>query len=59
MNDFKKIQIDTERAFIISILKKVAGRIRGEGGAAQLLNMPPTTLESRMARLAIKSDDYL
>ena len=58
MNYLKKIQIDTERAYIISILQKAGGRIRGEGGAAQLLNIPPTTLESKMARLTIKRDDY-
>ena len=59
LTDIKKIQNDTEREYIHSILKKAGGRIRGEGGAAQLLNLPPTTLESRMAKLGIKKEDYL
>jgi len=59
MNNLKKIQIDTERAYIISVLQKTGGRIRGAGGAAQILNMPPTTLESKMTRLTIKRNDYL
>jgi len=59
LNDIKKIQTDTERGYIRSILKKAGGRIRGEGGAAQLLNIPPTTLESRMGKLGIKKEEYL
>lgn len=59
LDDIKKIQSDTERNYILSILKKSGGRIRGEDGAAQLLNLPPTTLESRMAKLGIKKDEYL
>ena len=58
LGDIKKIQSDTERAYIISVLKKAGGRIRGDAGAAQLLNLHPTTLESRMAKLAIKKDEY-
>jgi DNA-binding NtrC family response regulator len=59
LTDIKKIQNDTEKKYIHYILKKTGGRIRGEGGAAQLLNLPPTTLESRMARLGIKKEDYV
>jgi DNA-binding NtrC family response regulator len=54
--DIKQIQRETEREYIISILKKAKGRIRGVNGAAELLNIKPTTLESKMAKLGIKKE---
>ena len=57
LGDVKLIQQETERAYIISILKKANGRIRGTNGAAELLNLKPTTLEAKMARLNIKRQD--
>lgn len=54
LEDVKQIQRETEREYIISILKKTKGRIRGIGGAAELLNIKPTTLESKMAKLGIE-----
>ena len=45
---------ENERLFIISILKKTHGRIRGAGGAAELLKIPPTTLHSKMKKLGIR-----
>ncbi|MCS3798567.1 sigma 54-interacting transcriptional regulator [Niastella sp. OAS944] len=57
LGDVKLIQQETERAYIISILKKANGRIRGTNGAAELLNIKPTTLEAKMAKLNIKKDD--
>ncbi|SDM47080.1 regulatory protein, Fis family [Catalinimonas alkaloidigena] len=53
LDDVKKLQDDTEREYITSVLRQTHGRIRGAGGAAELLNLKPTTLESRMARLGI------
>ncbi|MEJ2882810.1 sigma-54 dependent transcriptional regulator [Pedobacter sp. GR22-6] len=58
LEDVKNIQRKTEKVYIISVLKKTAGRIRGSSGAAELLNLKPTTLESRMAKLGIKKEDY-
>jgi len=58
LEDVKQKQRETEREYIISILEKVQGRIRGINGAAELMNIKPTTLESRMAKLGIKSEDY-
>lgn len=55
--DVKKMLQETERAYILSVLKKTNGRIRGESGAARLLNLNPTTLESRIAKLGIKKED--
>lgn len=54
LSDIRKLQDDAERAYILTVLRKVNGRIRGEGGAAQLLNLKPTTLESRMQKLGIR-----
>jgi DNA-binding NtrC family response regulator len=58
LEDVKNIQRETERAYMISVLRKTKGRIRGSGYAAELLNLKPTTLESRMAKLGIQKEDY-
>ena len=42
-----------ERNHIIAALKSTQGKVSGKGGAAELLGMKPTTLESRMKRLEI------
>jgi PAS domain S-box-containing protein len=44
---------DTERDHIRSVLEMTGWRIRGKNGAAEILEINPTTLESRMARLGI------
>ncbi|GAA4307920.1 hypothetical protein GCM10023149_01620 [Mucilaginibacter gynuensis] len=58
-DDVKYVQRETERDYIISILKKTEGRIRGTSGAAELLDIKPTTLESKIARLGIRRDDFM
>jgi formate hydrogenlyase transcriptional activator len=45
---------DAEREHIIRVLELTGWRIRGTKGAAELLGMKPTTLESRMCRLEIR-----
>ena len=45
---------DRERAHILATLKHTKGRVRGSTGAAQLLDIKPTTLEARMKKLGIK-----
>ena len=57
--EVKHIQQQTEREYITSFLKKTKGRIRGAGGAAELLNIKPSTLESKMAKLNIKRQDFI
>ena len=47
-----------ERGHIIEVLKKCKGKIWGVGGAAELLDMPPTTLNSKMKKLDIKRKDF-
>lgn len=44
---------ETMRAAILAALAKSGNRIRGIGGAAELLNLKPTTLEARMKKLHI------
>jgi transcriptional regulator with GAF, ATPase, and Fis domain len=53
LSEIKQLQQQTEREHILSILKIANGRIRGKNGAAELLNLKPTTLESRMEKLGI------
>ena len=43
-----------ERQNILAALGKAAWRIHGEGGAAQLLSLKPTTLISRIKKLGLK-----
>jgi formate hydrogenlyase transcriptional activator len=45
--------VDVERDHIRGVLDSVRWRIRGNGGAAEVLGLPPTTLETRMAKLGI------
>lgn len=56
--EVKHIQQQAERNYITSILKKTKGRIRGARGAAELLNINPSTLESKMVKLNIKRQDF-
>ncbi|MFC5407696.1 sigma 54-interacting transcriptional regulator [Larkinella bovis] len=42
-----------ERDNILAALKRANYRIRGKGGAAELLNIKPTTLEAKMVRMNI------
>lgn len=47
---------ENERDYIISVLKKCNGRIWGAGAAAEILNIPPSTLQSKMKKLGIKKE---
>ena len=51
----KTIQ-EVERDHILSVLKKCKGKIWGPGAAAELLNIPPTTLRSKMKKLGIERE---
>jgi two-component system response regulator HydG len=52
MGEVKSIQ-DNERDHIISILNECDWKIYGKGGAAELLKINPSTLNSRMKKLNI------
>jgi transcriptional regulator with GAF, ATPase, and Fis domain len=43
-----------ERENILEALRQSGGRIRGPGGAAELLGLKPTTLASRIKNLKIR-----
>ncbi len=45
---------DIEKDHIISVLEKTGWRIRGKNGAAEILGLIPTTLDSKMKKLNIK-----
>ena len=45
--------IDAERDHVRSVLKQTGWRVRGRGGAAELLGLKPTTLDSKIARLGL------
>jgi transcriptional regulator with GAF, ATPase, and Fis domain len=45
---------ENEREQILRVIRETGWRIRGNGGAAELLDIKPTTLEARMAKLGIK-----
>ncbi len=48
---------ENEREQILRVLQDVSWRIRGAGGAAEILEIKPTTLEARMAKLGIKREN--
>ena len=45
---------DVERAHILRVLEQCAWRIRGQHGAAAILELKPTTLEFRIAKLGLR-----
>lgn len=47
---------ENERDHILAVLKKCNGKVWGAGGAAELLGVPPTTLNSKMKKLGIKKE---
>jgi formate hydrogenlyase transcriptional activator len=44
---------EMERMHIVSILERTGWRVRGRNGAAEILNLKPTTLDSKMKKLGI------
>lgn len=51
-----KTIVENEKDYIISVLKKCNGRIWGPGAAAEILNINPSTLKSKMKKLGIKKE---
>jgi len=59
-DDFVIKTIDeNERDYILKTLKYCNGKIGGQHGAASLLGVPTSTLNSKMKRLGIKKDHHL
>ncbi|MBO9616902.1 MAG: sigma 54-interacting transcriptional regulator [Dyadobacter sp.] len=49
---------DVERSYIIEVLKQFSGKISGLDGAAAFLQIPATTLHSKIKKLKISKADY-
>jgi formate hydrogenlyase transcriptional activator len=45
---------ENEKAYILYVLGKTNGKVRGPGGAAELLKLPSSTLQSKMKKLGIR-----
>ncbi len=45
---------EVERDHILFVLKRSNGKLRGKGGAAELLQIAPSTLQSKMKKLGIR-----
>ena len=50
--------LSIERVHLLSVLKKTNWRIAGKGGAAEILGLKRTTLQSLMKRLGIKRPNH-
>ena len=48
---------DTEREHLRNVLEMTGWRVRGKDGAAEILGLKPTTLDSMLVRLGITSKD--
>lgn len=44
---------EVERRYIKAVLERTGGRVYGAGGAAEILGLKPSTLQSRMERLGV------
>jgi transcriptional regulator with GAF, ATPase, and Fis domain len=51
--DYIKKWFDIEREILEKVMIKTNGKIRGKGGAADLLGLKPTTLESKLKKLGV------
>jgi formate hydrogenlyase transcriptional activator len=49
-------QVETEH--ILGVLKRCNGKVCGSGGAAEVLGLPPSTLNSKIKKLGIKRESY-
>ncbi|MEM6524722.1 MAG: sigma-54 dependent transcriptional regulator [Bacteroidota bacterium] len=52
-----KTLVEMEKFYIKKALRKTKGRIRGKDGAAEILAINPSTLESRIRKLGINKKD--
>jgi transcriptional regulator with GAF, ATPase, and Fis domain len=48
---------ERERANLVAAWRRAGGRIYGDGGAAALLGIKPSTLQSRLRALGIQARD--
>ena len=50
---------ENERDHILRTLIRLKGKISGHGGAAQQLDVPPSTLNSKINKLGITKEEVL
>jgi len=50
---------EVQRLHIIKVLKQCKWQVSGKGGAAELLNVNPKTLDSKMKKLSIDRRDFM
>jgi transcriptional regulator with GAF, ATPase, and Fis domain len=50
------LYVDAEREHVRNVLEMTRWRVRGKGGAAEILGLKPTTLDSRIAKLGLVRD---
>jgi formate hydrogenlyase transcriptional activator len=50
---------DAEREAIIRALRQAEGRVSGDGGAAAVLGLKPTTLHAKMTKLGVRRGDAM
>jgi len=56
MKDDRKTMDQIEAEHILAVLRSCNGKLTGAGGAAEILDLPPSTLTSRMKKLGIKKE---
>lgn len=60
LNDVAELKLETladaEKQHILNMLEQTQWKIGGEHGAAKLLDLPPSTLRSKMQKLGIKRE---
>ena len=49
---------ELQRGHIREVLSLTSGRVYGRGGAAELLGLKPSTLQSRMAKLGVPKSQH-
>lgn len=49
---------DHQRRYLEEVLRHTRGKIYGDDGAASLLKVPPTTLQSRLKKLGVQREDF-
>lgn len=54
--DYTKTLEDVEREYIVEVLKRCNGKVYGPGGAAEILGMRVSTLNSRIKKLGIRKE---
>lgn len=58
IDEIKQRQEQFEKELLEAALREAGGRVRGPGGAAEKLDIKPTTLESKLIRFGIRKEDF-